>query len=50
MERRAMCNAQGVLAVNRAILRYKFGVPVDNAEFRFVTPSQKKTYTGVVVL
>ena len=35
---RAMCNAQGVLGVNRVILRYKFGVPVDNAGFRFCCP------------
>ena len=38
MARRAMCNAQGVLGINRVILRYKFGVPVDNAEFRFCYP------------
>ena len=34
----AMCNAQGVLGINRVILRYKFGMPVDNAEFRFCYP------------
>ena len=38
MVRRAMCNAQGVLGINRVILRYKFGRPVDNAEFRFCYP------------
>ena len=35
MARRTMCDAQGVLGINRVILRYKFGMPVDNAEFRF---------------
>ena len=38
MARRAMCNAQGVLGINRVILRYKFGMPVDNAEFRLCYP------------
>ena len=49
MARRAMCSAQGVLGVNRVISRYNFGVPVDKAEFRIITLSQKKTYTSVVI-